>query len=111
MQHNIKRLKPGVSFREYAEASWSIPPEFEKNSYDCVNHGVGLADEWPSIPRWQDFDRYGYDGIFEPGMAVCVESYIGTENGEEGVKLEEMVLITDDGHGRLSNYPFEEKLL
>jgi len=44
-------------------------------------------------------------------MTVCVESYIGTENGEEGVKLEEMVLITDDGHRRLSNYPFEEKLL
>ena len=44
-------------------------------------------------------------------MAICVESYIGAEGGDEGVKLEEMVLITDDGHRRLSNYPFEKELL
>jgi len=44
-------------------------------------------------------------------MVVCVESYIGAEGGTEGIKLEEMVLITDAGHRRLSTYPFEEQLL
>lgn len=111
VQHNIELLNPGVSFRDFAEASWSIPPEFEKNSYDCTIHGVGLADEWPSVPPWKDFEQYGYDGVFEPGMVVCVESYIGAEGGKEGIKLEEMVLITDDGHRRLSTYPFDEQLL
>ena len=30
-------------------------------------------------------------------MTVCVESYIGAEDGLEGVKLEEQVLITEEG--------------
>jgi Xaa-Pro aminopeptidase len=111
VQHNIALLKPGVSFRELSKESWSIPAEFRKNSYDCVVHGVGLADEWPNIPVWTEFEQYGYDGIIEPGMALCVESYIGAEGGREGIKLEEMVLITADGNRRLSNYPFEEDLL
>jgi Xaa-Pro aminopeptidase len=111
IQHNIELLTPGMSFREYSERAWAIPPEFVKNSYDCVVHGVGLADEWPSIPPSRDFDEYGYDGTIEPGMALCVESYIGAEGGKEGVKLEEMVLVTDDGIERLSNYKFEEGLL
>jgi Xaa-Pro aminopeptidase len=111
VQHNIELLKPGVSFREFSGKSWSIPAEFAKNSYDCIVHGVGLADEWPNIPSWRNFAQYGYDGIIEPGMALCVESYIGAEGGLEGVKLEEMILITADGNRRLSSYPFEEKML
>ena len=33
------------------------------------------------------------------------------DGGKEGVKLEEMVLITGDGARRLSNYAFEEDFL
>ncbi len=111
VHHNIELLKPGVTFREFAANSWTIPAEFVKHRYDCIVHGVGLADEWPNIPCWQDFDKYGYDGVIEPGMVLCVESYIGGENGVEGVKLEQMVLITADGNRLLSSYPFEEHML
>ncbi len=100
-----------MSFREYSEKSWAIPPEFVKLRYDCIIHGVGLADEWPNIPCWEDFERYGYDGVIEPGMILCVESYIGSDGGEEGVKLEQMVLITDGGNRVLSTYEFEDNLL
>ena len=41
-------------------------------------------------------------------MCVCVESYIGPIGGEEGVKLEQPVLISKDGPVALSNCPFEE---
>ena len=44
-------------------------------------------------------------------MTVCVESYIGEVGGEEGVKLEQQVLITDHGIELLSTFPFEEALL
>jgi len=111
VHRNIELLRPGTSFREYSQKSWAIPPEFAKLSYDCIIHGVGLADEWPSIPCWADFERYGYDGMIQPGMILCVESYIGNEGGHEGVKLEQMVLITDDGNRVLSTYAFEEELL
>ena len=44
-------------------------------------------------------------------MTLCVESFIGTVGGKEGVKLEEQVLITEDGAERLSNYPMEKEWL
>jgi Xaa-Pro aminopeptidase len=58
-----------------------------------------------------DFDESGYDGVVEPGMTLCVESYIGEEGGREGVKLEQQLLITDDGQELLSTFPFEPALL
>lgn len=44
-------------------------------------------------------------------MTLCVESYIGEENGREGVKLEQQVLITGTGTELLSDFPFEGSLL
>ena len=58
-----------------------------------------------------DFADAGYDGTIEPGMTLCVESYIGEENGTEGVKLEQQVLITETGTELLSRFAFEEALL
>lgn len=110
IHHNIELLKPGISFREFSKSAWPIPNELKKNCYDCAIHGVGLADEWPTISPWHDFGELGYDGTIEAGMAICVESYVGPEGGAQGVKLEQMVLITDDGNRVLSNYPFEEHL-
>jgi Xaa-Pro aminopeptidase len=111
LRHDIDLLRPGMRFKELSDASWPIPAEFRANRYGCMIHGVGLADEWPSIVYPQDWDDLGYDGLIEPNMVLSVESYIGSEKGGEGVKLEEMVLITDASAERLSRYPFEERLL
>jgi Xaa-Pro dipeptidase len=43
----------------------------------------------------------------EPGMVICVESFIGVEGGREGVKLEEQVIITETGVERMTTYPYE----
>jgi Xaa-Pro aminopeptidase len=110
VETNIALLAPGMTFREFSERSWRIPNEFAKNRYAGIAHGVGLADEYPAILPWQDFAN-GYDGVIEPGMTLCVESYIGAEGGTEGVKLEEQVLITETGVQRLSTFPFEDALL
>jgi len=107
LQHDIGILKPGMSFREVAENCWKIPAEFQMNRYSCMIHGVGLADEWPNIPYAQDYCDWGYEGTVIPGMGLCVESYVGYENGTEGVKLEDMVLITETGTQTLSTYLFE----
>ena len=44
-------------------------------------------------------------------MVLCVESYMGEVGGDEGVKLEQQVLITESGTELLSDYPFEDELL
>ena len=40
-------------------------------------------------------------------MVLCVESFIGSVGGREGVKLEEQVIITADGTERMSTLDFE----
>jgi len=111
IENNISILKAGMSFREVSKNCWQIPDEFFANRYSNLIHGVGLADEYPNINHWNDFVAKGYDGLIEPGMTLCVESYIGSLNGIEGVKLEEQVLVTETGAKRLSNYPFQLDLL
>jgi len=111
IRHNAGLLKPGVSFRELAAQSWRIPDRYVDARYSCMMHGVGLADEYPSIKYWPDFEDKGYDGILEPGMTLCVESFIATANSREGVKLEEQVLVTDTGSETLSSYPLQEQWL
>ena len=73
--------------------------------------GVGMCDEWPAIFYPQDYPAYGYDGALEPGMVMSVESYVGEVGGPEGVKLEQQIMITEDGHKLLCKFPFEEELL
>ena len=108
--HNIDILEPGMSFVEAAERTWPVPDEFHARRYGISAHGVGLVDEYPSI-SFSDTPERSSTGILEPGMTLCVESYIGAEDGNEGVKLEEQVLITGTGVERLSTFPYEEDLL
>ncbi len=111
IEHNKSILKAGMTLREVSEKSWKAPEEFASGRYPSLMHGVGLADEYPSIKHWPDFDLKGYDGLLEAGTTLCVESLIGVEGGKEGVKLEEQVLITEDGIEQLSSYPLEEDWL
>ena len=111
VERNKSILKAGRSFREISELAWAIPDEFASNRYGSMMHGVGLADEYPSIKHGLDYAAKGYDGVLEEGMTLCVESFIGVEGGKEGVKLEEQVLITRDGIEQLSSYPLEEDWL
>jgi hypothetical protein len=51
------------------------------------------------------------DGELQAGMVICIESFIGSEHGGEGVKLEQQILVTDTGHEVMSAFPFEAHLL
>ncbi len=107
----MENLKPGVSFKEYAERAWRIPPAYRARRYFALAHGVGMNGEYPYIVHREDIDDKGYDGVIAPGMTLCVESFIGHEDGGEGVKLEEQLYIRDDGRVELlSDYPFDPRL-
>ncbi len=111
VHYNMGILKPGMSFRDYADQAWDIPEKYYANRYYLSAHGCGMTGEYPYLYHHGDFPDAGYDGIIEPGMTICVESYIGEESGPEGVKLEQQVLVTDTGIELLSRFPFEEELL
>ncbi len=107
---NSGLLRPGLAFRDFTARAWKIPERFREQNYGCIAHGVGMVDEWPAIYCDVD-DPLLQDGVFVPGMTVCVESYIGEVGGREGVKLEDQVLVTPTGHELLSTFPLEPGLL
>ena len=111
VHHNMAILEPGMAFRDYSERAWDIPERYVANRYYLSAHGVGMTGEYPYLYHRMDFPEAGYDGVIEPGMTICVESYIGEEGGAEGVKLEQQVLITETGVELLTQFPFEQELL
>ncbi len=111
VHYNMGILKPGMSFREYADRAWNIPDRYYANRYYLSAHGCGMTGEYPYLYHHGDFPDAGYDGVVEPGMTLCVESYIGKDGAKEGVKLEQQVLITETGIETLSRFPFEAHLL
>jgi Xaa-Pro aminopeptidase len=108
---NLDLLKPGVSFRELVEGARDAPIDCFPMRYGVLYHGVGLVDEYPTLPHAADWTEDTPDGVIQSGMVLCVESYIGRQGGREGVKLEEQVLITETGSEKLSNYGLDERLM
>lgn len=111
VHHNMGVIRPGMSFREYSDKAWTIPEAYAANRYYLSAHGVGMTGEYPYLYHRMDYAESGYDGVIEPGMTLCVEAYIGEEGGAEGVKLEQQILVTEDGTEPLSAFSFEEDLL
>ncbi|MER9756233.1 Xaa-Pro peptidase family protein [Mesorhizobium sp. M0166] len=104
---NMALLKPGVSFTELTQWGHKLPQEFVDQRYSIMMHGIGLCDEYPAIRYPEDFIPGAFDYVLEPGMTLCVEAYIGALGGHEGVKLEEQVLITENGVENLTRCPFD----
>ncbi|MEO8265987.1 MAG: Xaa-Pro peptidase family protein [Ilumatobacteraceae bacterium] len=111
IDHNAALLHSGTTFRELSDSAFRQPAEFISNRYACIAHGVGMSDEWPRVYYRQDWDAHGYDGVIEPNMVLSVESFVGSDQGGPGVKLEQMYLVTNNGPQPLSTYPYESSLL
>ena len=111
VHHNMAVIGPGVTFREYGERAWDVPSRYLESRYYLSSHGVGMTGEYPYLYHQIDFEHAGYNGVIEPGMTICVESYIGAAGGVEGVKLEQQILVTESGTELMSTYPFDDGLL
>ncbi len=111
IHHFAELLVPGRSFRELSDAAMRQPDEFVAHRYACLAHGVGMSDEWPRIHHRCDRDAHGYDGEVRADMVLSVESFVGSDRGGPGVKLEQMYLVGERGATALSTYPFEPTLL
>lgn len=107
---NTELLRPGLSFREFAETCWPVPDEYVPNRYMMMVHGCGFVDEYPSIAYAADWKSWGYDGLFEENMVVSVESYIGEVGGPDGIKLEQQLVIAANGPRVLSKTPLIDAL-
>jgi Xaa-Pro aminopeptidase len=44
-------------------------------------------------------------------MMLCVEALIGTEEAGFSIKLEDQVLVTEDGYENLTTYPYDSRFM
>ena len=108
---NMEMLRPGVTIPELVANCHRLDDKFQAQKYGCLMHGVGLCDEWPLVAYPDKAVPGAFDYAIEPGMVLCVEAAVGEEGGDFSIKLEDQVLITEDGYENLTTYPFDPALM
>ena len=96
----IEAARPGITGRQLDAAARRIIAKagYGKAFGHGLGHGVGLEiHEWPVASRKSDV-------VLEPGMVVTIEPGVYLE-GKLGVRIEDLVLITDEGCEVLSSSP------
>ncbi|MDQ2095175.1 dimethylsulfonioproprionate lyase DddP [Rhodalgimonas zhirmunskyi] len=111
IMQNMALLRPGLMIPDLISQSHRLDPRFQKLKYGCLAHGVGLCDEWPLVQYPDKATPGAFDYPLEPGMVLCVEALVGEEGGDFSIKLEDQVLITQDGYENLTSYPFDPVLM
>lgn len=118
MQHSVEHimtnmamLRPGVTIDELVAGCHKLDDQFQAQKYGCFMHGVGLCDEWPLVAYPDKHVKGAYDYALEPGMTLCVEVATGAVGGDFSIKLEDQVLIAEDGFENLTKYPFDAALM
>lgn len=108
---NMGLLQVGRSFREIAAAAMYLPEEYHQ--FHRIAHGSGMGiGEYPAIGKRPGFeDSFVHEGVIEEGMVLCVGSYAGKQDGRQGVRLEQTVVIRSSGPELLSNLSFDDQFL
>jgi len=111
IQTNMAMLKPGVRFTDLTQKGHRLDANMQAQKYGCMMHGVGLCDEWPLIRYPDKFIEGAFEYEMQAGMVMCVEVLASPEGGDFSIKLEDQVLVTEDGFENLTKYPFDAALM
>lgn len=108
---NLGLIEAGMSFAEMTNIAHRLAEAYRALRYGVLAHEIGLCDQYPSLRYPEDVEVHGYVRVFEVGITLCVEAYVGAVDEHEGVKLKEQVLVTDRGLVPLLSYRYEAAML
>ncbi|WP_299206694.1 dimethylsulfonioproprionate lyase DddP [uncultured Tateyamaria sp.] len=111
IMQNMQMIKPGVTIPELTANTHVLDDKFQAQKYGCLMHGVGLCDEWPLVAYPDKAVPGAFDYALQPGMVLCVEAAVGEVGGDFSIKLEDQVLVTEDGFENLIGYEFDPALM
>ncbi|MEM1237711.1 MAG: dimethylsulfonioproprionate lyase DddP [Pseudomonadota bacterium] len=111
IEANMAMIRPGLNIEDWVRGSHRLPEKYQKLKYGCFAHGVGLCDEWPLMAYPDQMVEGAFDYELQPGMTICVEALIGEEGGDFSIKLEDQVVVTEDGFENLTLYPHDAALM
>ncbi|MFL5750345.1 MAG: M24 family metallopeptidase [Chloroflexota bacterium] len=107
---SIELMRPGVGTDEVAKV-WPKAEEFGFSSeMECFGlqfgHSVGLfLHERPIISRLNSLD---HPVELKAGMVIALETYCPAKDGYSAARIEEEVVITDDGPQIITRFPSQE---
>ncbi|MCL6477578.1 MAG: Xaa-Pro peptidase family protein [Peptococcaceae bacterium] len=115
LRAGIDVLKPGKTNYDIMAAfpktpeTWGWGPEDwgQVDPY-CVAHGIGLGLHDKPLATYSYVRSKQPEIELKPGMVLAIETYAGKRGEKDGVRLEEMVLITEKGNEVLSRFPINE---
>jgi len=114
LQAGIRAMKPGVRCSEVAAVFRSAGARhgLEEHFLNLfIGHGIGCAPaESPFVGETMPGAE---DVVLEKGMVLAMEPLIWEPGvrGGGGVRIEDMVMITDEGAEFMSRSPYDERLL
>jgi Xaa-Pro aminopeptidase len=113
IDQSIALVRPGATTADIVSA-WPRAQEFGFPSEEAAfglqyGHGVGLSIwEKPIFSRLVSLD---HPEVIEPGMVFALETYWPAGDGWSAARIEEEVVVTDDGCEVITRFPAEELLV
>jgi Xaa-Pro aminopeptidase len=114
LQAGVEKMRPGNTNEDVANAIRAKAAQHgleERFINLFIGHGIGIS---PNEPPYIGEQTPGAEEVvLEPGMVFAVEPLIWVPGvrGGGGVRLEDTILITEDGPVVLNRAPFDERLL
>lgn len=117
MMVEIKRtMRPGVTNTEVNEAARKVVVDSGFKGHDylgLLGHSIGVTGL--TYPIVGEIAAIGSENVTElkPGMIFSMEPgiFIPDTPGGGGVRLEDTILVTEDGNEVFTKFPYDETLL